>query len=53
MRDQAVPILVYHHVYPETSPELESVAGDSAAGLIGDAGQIPPGGGRPAAKVLA
>ncbi len=35
MSDQAVPILVYHHVYPEAAPELESATGDNAAGIIG------------------
>ena len=35
MSDQAVPILVYHHVYPDAAPELESAVSDSAAGIIG------------------
>lgn len=33
--DQRVPILVYHHVYPEGSPELE-VSGDQAAGILSE-----------------
>jgi len=32
-----VPILVYHHVYPEGTPELKAATGESAAGVIGEA----------------
>ena len=30
-----VPILVYHHIYPEGSPELKAATGDSS-GVIGE-----------------
>ena len=33
--DQRVPILVYHHVYPDGSPELE-VTGDEGAGILSE-----------------
>ena len=33
---QRIPILVYHHVYPEKTPELESSSETGAAGIIGE-----------------
>jgi peptidoglycan/xylan/chitin deacetylase (PgdA/CDA1 family) len=33
---QRVPILVYHHVYPDGSAELEGAAGPKAAGVIAE-----------------
>ena len=35
MRNRKVPILVYHHVYPEGAPELETASFESGAGIIG------------------
>ena len=32
---QRIPILVYHHVYPEDATDLQKVDADSAAGIIG------------------
>ena len=34
--DQRVPILVYHHVYPEGHADLESPIRDRAIGVIGE-----------------
>ncbi len=33
--DQRIPILVYHHVYPDGSPELE-VSGEQGAGILSE-----------------
>ena len=33
--DQRVPILVYHHVYPEEAPELKQASFETGAGIIG------------------
>ncbi|MAE64092.1 MAG: hypothetical protein CMJ18_07430 [Phycisphaeraceae bacterium] len=35
MTDQRVPILVYHHVYPQDAPELTDVDATQGAGIIG------------------
>ena len=36
MKEQRVPILVYHHVYPEDSPELAQAISEGGAGIIGE-----------------
>ena len=36
MPGQLVPILVYHHVYPEDAPELRPANFDTGAGIIGE-----------------
>lgn len=35
MNGQRVPILVYHHVYPEETPELKRSTSEKGAGIIG------------------
>ena len=37
MTDQHVPILVYHHVYPEGAAELTGATHETGAGIIGEA----------------
>ena len=37
MTNQRVPILVYHHVYPEDSPDLQEATFETGAGIIGEA----------------
>ena len=34
---QKVPILVYHHIYAESSPELETIDSGMGAGVLGEA----------------
>lgn len=36
MKDQRVPILVYHHVYPQDAPELTSATFETGAGIVGE-----------------
>lgn len=36
MTNQRVPILVYHHVYPEDSPDLQEATFETGAGIIGE-----------------
>jgi len=33
---QSVPILVYHHVYPEEAPELKQATFETGAGILGE-----------------
>ena len=35
MQNQRVPILVYHHVYPDNAKELEAATFETGAGIIG------------------
>ena len=37
MNDQRVPILVYHHVYPDDAPEMAKASFKTGAGVIGAA----------------
>lgn len=34
---QRVPILVYHHIYPDESPEFTSIGPEDGAGVLGEA----------------
>ena len=36
LRNQRVPILVYHHVYEQHSPELKQATFETGAGIIGE-----------------
>jgi len=37
MKNQRIPILVYHHVYPDQAPELKQAAAENPAGVVGEA----------------
>ena len=41
MSIRKVPILVYHHVYPDDAPELLSATHETGAGIIGRADNDP------------
>ena len=36
MNNQQIPILVYHHVYPESATELQQASFETGAGIIGE-----------------
>ena len=36
MKNQRIPILVYHHVYPKDSPHLQEATFETSAGIIGE-----------------